>query len=75
MNIAANALIRRSGHSRSLTAIWNEMKLSRAKRRAYTNTIKSLSNLNDRDLRDLGIARSQIASKAWDCVYETSHQA
>ncbi len=75
MIIAANALIRRSGHSRSVTEIWNELKISRAKRRAYKNTIKSLSNLNDRDLRDLGIGRSQIASKAWDCIYETSHQA
>ncbi|WP_272002449.1 DUF1127 domain-containing protein [Roseovarius sp. ZX-A-9] len=75
MIIAANALIRRSGHNRGLGSIWNEMKLARAKRRAYTKTIKSLSSLSDRDLKDLGIARCQIAGKAFDCVYETSRRA
>jgi len=35
----------------------------------YRKTLKELSNLTDRDLSDLGIHRSQIASLAKDSAY------
>ncbi|QIE46033.1 DUF1127 domain-containing protein [Pseudohalocynthiibacter aestuariivivens] len=75
MIIASNALVRRSGHSRTLIQAWNQMRLMIAKRRAYVNTVKTLSTLTDRELSDLGIIRSQIAAKASDCVYGTRHTA
>lgn len=35
----------------------------------YRKTLRELSSLNDRELVDLGISRSQIHAIAWDCAY------
>ena len=36
--------------------------------RQYGETVRELSNLNDRELADLGITRSDIPHVAWDPV-------
>jgi uncharacterized protein YjiS (DUF1127 family) len=37
--------------------------------RVYRNTVNELQDLSDRDLNDLGIARSQIRAIAMDAAY------
>lgn len=41
---------------------------ARARRRAYNQTISELSSLTDRELHDLGIARSGIRSLAMEAA-------
>ncbi len=42
---------------------------SMQRRRVYLQTLHELTNLSDRDLSDLGLARSNIASVARDAAY------
>lgn len=41
----------------------------RARYRAYRETLSELANLSDRELSDIGIARSQIRSVAYEHAY------
>ena len=41
----------------------------RAKRKVYTTTLRELSGLSNRDLRDLGISRSMIKQISYDAAY------
>lgn len=45
------------------------------KNRAYNRTVDELSALGANELKDLGIARHQIADMAHDCVYGTRKAA
>lgn len=40
-----------------------------AKRRVYRSTINEMNKLSDRDLADLGIARSGITAIAYEAAY------
>ncbi|WP_428928514.1 DUF1127 domain-containing protein [Marinibacterium sp. SX1] len=40
----------------------------RARNKIYRETLAELRSLSDRDLGDLGIARSNIGSVAWDAA-------
>ena len=40
-----------------------------AKRRVYSTTLTELSALSNRDLADLGIARSEVRRIAWEAAY------
>ena len=75
MIIASNALVRQSGHSRTLIEMISNVKLTLAKRKAYRDTVDALSVLSDCELADLGLNRSQIADKASDCIYGTRYTA
>lgn len=35
----------------------------------YNQSVRQLSNLDDRELADIGIARSQIRARAWDAAH------
>ncbi|WP_299507998.1 DUF1127 domain-containing protein [uncultured Roseobacter sp.] len=45
------------------------MRRAQAKRRVYRATYRELSGLTDRDLRDLGIPRSNIKRLAMEAAY------
>lgn len=47
----------------------DQFRNARARRRAYSDTYQELSMLTDRDLRDLGIARSNIKRLAWEAAH------
>ncbi len=47
-----------------LSALWTALETRRKQRRVYRATFNELSSLSNRDLGDLGIARSQIRSIA-----------
>lgn len=40
-----------------------------AKRRVYNTTLNELGSLSNRDLADLGIARSEIRRISWEAAY------
>jgi uncharacterized protein YjiS (DUF1127 family) len=40
-----------------------------ANRRVYSTTLNELSALSNRDLADLGIARSEVRRIAWEAAY------
>lgn len=40
-----------------------------ANRRVYNTTLNELSALSNRDLADLGIARSEVRRIAWEAAY------
>lgn len=47
----------------------NQMREAWAKRKVYHTTLHELSMLTERDLRDLGIARSNIKNLAMEAAY------
>ncbi len=47
----------------------DHMRRAQAKRRVYRATYRELSGLTDRDLRDLGIPRSNIKRLAMEAAY------
>ncbi|MGJ8628741.1 MAG: DUF1127 domain-containing protein [Sulfitobacter sp.] len=48
----------------------DQMRNSMVKRKIYRATYAELSTLSDRDLRDLGIARSNIKRLAMEAAYD-----
>ncbi|UWQ21110.1 DUF1127 domain-containing protein [Jannaschia sp. W003] len=46
-----------------------EYRVHRAKQRVYRQTFNELASLSDRDLADLGIARSSIRAIAHEAAY------
>ncbi len=75
MIIASNALIRRAGPARGVVALINGFKMAALQRRAYTQTVRELSELGPRELDDLGISRGEIRAIAHASVYGTRQQA
>lgn len=47
----------------------DQLKAAYARSKAYRTTMNELSSLGDRELRDLGIARSEIKSLAMEATY------
>jgi uncharacterized protein YjiS (DUF1127 family) len=47
----------------------DDMRRAQAKRRIYRATYHELSVLTDRDLRDLGVSRSNIKKMAMEAAY------
>jgi uncharacterized protein YjiS (DUF1127 family) len=47
----------------------DQMRKAQAKRKVYRATYHELSSLSDRDLRDLGIPRSNIKRLAMEAAY------
>ncbi len=47
----------------------DEFKTAMERRKVYRATLHELSILTDRDLADLGIARSNIKQLAWESAY------
>ncbi|QFS83642.1 hypothetical protein FIU97_12785 [Roseivivax sp. THAF40] len=41
-----------------------------ARRKVYRTTLNELSALSDRELRDLGLARSSLRGIAWQAAYD-----
>jgi uncharacterized protein YjiS (DUF1127 family) len=46
-----------------------ELREEAARRRLYSRTFRELDGLNDRDLRDIGVSRLQIAEIAHEAAY------
>lgn len=47
----------------------DQMRAAQVRRRTYSATVSELESLADRDLSDLGIARSDIKRLAMEAVY------
>lgn len=58
--------------SPSLTILRERLRQGLAWRRAYSATFNELARLSDRDLADLGIARSDIVRIAKEAATETA---
>lgn len=54
-----------------LSAMLQQMQENRARRAVYNQTLSELKTLTDRDLSDLGIARSMITRVAYEAAYGT----
>ena len=50
-------------------AAFAALKEARAKRRVFAQTLNELRSLSDRELADLGLARGQIRSVAYEAAY------
>lgn len=46
-----------------------EARVERFRRRIFANTVWTLEGLNDRQLKDIGIDRSEIKKRAYESVY------
>jgi uncharacterized protein YjiS (DUF1127 family) len=69
----ANATIIRSesfGFSDRFAALIQDLKERRARRKLFRQTLNEMSALGDRELRDLGLSRSQLRSVAWEHAYD-----
>ena len=54
-------------------ALRKQMAAASAQRKVYNTTLRELSVLTDRELADLGIARSQIKGIAMEAAYGAGH--
>lgn len=52
-----------------LVVLWANFKEARTKRAVYRQTFNELAGLSDRELADLGIARSSIRRLAYESAY------
>lgn len=59
----------RGNRGNGIANLFANLKDTFAKRRAYVQTRKQLALLNDRELNDLGLHKSQIDSVAFQSVY------
>jgi uncharacterized protein YjiS (DUF1127 family) len=50
-------------------SLFGNLKAAFARHRLYSRTITELSQLNDRELADLGLSRGSIASVAHEAAY------
>ncbi|WP_412563526.1 DUF1127 domain-containing protein [Thalassobius sp. MITS945101] len=68
----ANATIIRTetfGIADRFAALIQDLKDRRARRKLFRATLNEMSVLGDRELRDLGLSRSQLRSIAWEHAY------
>ena len=54
---------------RGIAALLRGWRAAQAKRRIYRRTLAELDGLTDRELQDLGIARSMVRAVAHEAVY------
>ncbi|WP_146587524.1 DUF1127 domain-containing protein [Puniceibacterium confluentis] len=52
------------------SALIHSLRTGFAKRKVYHNTLNELQTLSDRELADLGLARSMIRRIAYEAAYE-----
>lgn len=48
----------------------DQLRRARARRTVYVDTYQELAALSNRDLRDIGIARSNIKRLAWEAAHD-----
>ncbi|CUH63735.1 hypothetical protein TL5118_00593 [Thalassovita autumnalis] len=68
----ANASILRTetfGIADRFAALIQDLQERRARRKLFRDTLNEMSALGDRELRDLGLSRSQLRSVAWEHAY------
>lgn len=53
----------------TVTSAFAAISARHAKRRVYKTTLSELGELSNRDLADLGIARSEVRRIAWQAAY------
>lgn len=59
-----------TGFFARFAALTETIRLRNEKRKIYNRTYRELASLTDRDLSDLGLARSEIRRVAWQAAYE-----
>jgi uncharacterized protein YjiS (DUF1127 family) len=59
-----------SGFNARLNGFVTTFQDRRAKRRVFNQTLAELSTLSNRELADLGLARSEIRRIAWQAAYQ-----
>tara|TARA_R110002072_G_C7558352_1_gene499953 strand:+ start:211 stop:438 length:228 start_codon:yes stop_codon:yes gene_type:complete len=75
MHTVATAIFRQPFQGFGVVETLAALKDRMDKKRAYNRTVDELSALGANELKDLGIARHEIANKAHDCVYGTRKAA
>ncbi len=66
VNVSRGATL---GMADRMAAIMKTARIAMDRRRVYTQTVRELGGLTDRELGDLGISRSQIAEVAHEAAY------
>lgn len=59
-----------SGLSARIATLMVDLRARRARRKVFRDTVRELSMLSERDLTDLGLARSEIRRIAYQAAYE-----
>lgn len=68
-NVTANTTDFHGALLERLSDTFAHLAEAHAKRVMYRRTVSELSELNDRDLADLGLSRVNIKSVAWQTAY------
>lgn len=69
-HVTANTTRTQSGLAAFLAGFFETYKLRATKRRIYRETYRELAALSNRDLSDLGLARSEISRIAYQAANE-----
>jgi uncharacterized protein YjiS (DUF1127 family) len=64
------ALVANTVNWHNIEKWWNDYTKLREQRRAYRETVKELSKLTDKELRDIGITRGDIHSIAMETHFD-----
>lgn len=65
----ANTVAPQQGLFFGMFSNYAEARVEHYRRKAYGRTVRSLEQLSDRQLRDIGVPRSEIKRRVYDSVY------
>ncbi|MBR9652077.1 DUF1127 domain-containing protein [Thalassovita aquimarina] len=69
MATASDIRAHNGGIADRIAAFFTEVGVRYARYKAYRETLNELASLGDRELRDLGLCRSQLRSVAYEHAY------